>query len=182
MHPVAMFSGCCWQVRWPHRFHSEQLPPSRATPTPDGGSLAGLPDWTPLTTALDRALDNVFAVDLCKYEDKYFIYNLAAVDGGDLSRHLPKPRGSVSGASRPALSFAARTENVRMRRRAALDALADANCPRTHAADQRSRPHHVSLLPRRRQERLCMADGSLGPAPQCLRRIPRFEDRHLQRE
>src|SRR5574337_1604127 len=98
----------------------------RVRPRPrGGGSLAGLPDWTPLTTALDRALDNVFAVDLCKYEDKYFIYNLAAVDGGDLSRHLPKPRGSVSGASRPALSFAARTENVRMRRRAALDALAD---------------------------------------------------------
>ena len=45
-------------------------------------------DWTPLTAALSKPLGNVFAVDLCKCQGKYFIYIPAAVDGGDWSIHV----------------------------------------------------------------------------------------------
>lgn len=40
-----------------------------------------LVNWAPLQPALTRPLGNVFAVDLCKYGDRYFIYIPAAVEG-----------------------------------------------------------------------------------------------------
>ncbi len=41
-----------------------------------------LVNWAPLRPALTRPLGNVFAVDLCKYGDRYFLYIPAMVAGG----------------------------------------------------------------------------------------------------
>lgn len=47
-----------------------------------------LVNWAPLTAALAKPLGNVFAVDLCKHEDRYFIYIPASVGDKGWSIHV----------------------------------------------------------------------------------------------
>ncbi|MEO9089200.1 MAG: family 43 glycosylhydrolase [Rhodanobacter sp.] len=45
-------------------------------------------NWAPLTAALNKPLGNVFAVDLCKHDGRYFIYIPASAEGGGWSIHV----------------------------------------------------------------------------------------------